>query len=178
MEKKNEKETDELDKIENEVASYLDTKKGKSLRVYIVLGCVFMILGFLTSLFQVYAGYNELNLGNYELVFYIGDWFYDLGFACLFLFFVDYVFNNYDYKKLRRINETDKKDLIHLDNILEFLSKIVLIGLAGLFVAYLNESKIIIRLSSDILCLITLILILIVSVKLVYLLIVNTQKNK
>ena len=169
MEKKNEKEINEID-------SCFNTKKGKFLKTYVILGIIFLVFGCLASLFQVYAECKELNLGNFELIFYLGDWFFDLGFACLFLFFVEYTFDNFDYKKLKNLNEKHKKDLIHLDNILGYLSKIILIALAGLLISYLNGPAILVKLSSNILLLITFILIIIVCIKVIYLLTINENK--
>ncbi len=163
------------DDTEKKLQKYLKTKKGKKTKLYLVIGCVFLILGFILSIVKACLDINSVALGSFDLIFISGDWFYNFGCAAFILFFYIYFLDMFESKE---INEEQKKEINKIDNVINLISRILLISLFEYSVTSMDGSKILTQLSSDILCTIIVLLGALFIIKLVYLIVINYDEKK
>lgn len=163
------------DDTENKIKSYLNTKKGKKTKLFLVLGCTLIILGFIISLVKVVLEYNSISLDSLDIIFIIGDWIYNFGFSSFILFFLLYFI---DVLGSKDVNEKHKNDLDKIDNITNLLSRLLLISLFEFCVTSSEESTLLTQLSGDILCSITSLFLALLVIKLLYLVVANYDENK
>ena len=163
------------DDTEKKLQKYLKTKKGKKTKLYLVIGCVFLILGLILSIVKSCLDINSISLGPCDLILISGDWFYNFGSASIILFFYIYFLDMFNSKDIK---EEQRNEITKIDNVINFISRILLISLFEYSITSIDDSKILTQLSSGILCTIIILLGTLFIIKLVYLIVINYDEKK